>query len=125
MTMAMNRQQRRAQERAKALLAKKGEDFRRSNPMAEEVHRQGYEEGWKAACAFCMKTCYAAATLALHDLERYGRKRNTRFLRVMDTYITGSLTSDEILDEALQKAGVAIRFNETFAEDRVQEVQAR
>lgn len=120
--MTMNRQQRRAQERAEKAIKDKAAAFRKASPMAEEVHRQAYEEGWKAACGFCMKVCYAASTLALHDLEGYGTKRNTRFLRAMDKYVTDTLTTEEIMDEALQKAGVAINFREAFTEDRVQEV---
>jgi hypothetical protein len=120
--MYMTRQQRRKAERAQDALLRKGAAFRKASPMAEEVHRQGYEEGWKAACGFCMRVCYAASVLTLHDLEGYGQKRNTRFLRRMDNYITDTLSSDEIIDEALQKAGVAIKFDETFSEERVQEV---
>lgn len=121
--MTMSRQQRRKQERMARTLAAKVGAMRATNPMAEEVHRQGYEEGWHAACNFCMRTCYAAAVLALHDLEGYSTVRNTRFLRKMDAYITESLTSEEIIDEALEKAGVQINFREPFPEDRIQEVE--
>ena len=120
--MTMTRQQRRKQEREKEALLRKGNAFRKSNPMAEEVHRQGYEEGWKAACNFCMKICYAASTLALHDLEGYSTKRNTRFLRLMDGYVTNTLTSEDLIDEALAKGGVAINFKAPFEEERVEEI---
>ena len=119
--MTMTRQQRRKLEREQQALLRKGNAFRKASPMAEEVHRQGYEEGWKAACDFCMRTCYAASTLALHDLEGYGTKRNTRFLRKMDEYVTNTLTSDEIIDQAFEKAGVSINFRAPFDEERVQE----
>lgn len=119
--MTMTRQQRRKLEREKQALLRKGKAFREASPMAEEVHRQGYEEGWKAACDFCMKVCYAASTLALHDLEGYGTKRNTRFLRKMDSYVVNTLDKDEAIEEALQKAGVWINFRAAFDEDRVQE----
>lgn len=119
--MTMTRQQRRKLEREKQALLRKGDAFRKASPMAEEVHRQGYEEGWKAACGFCMRVCYAASTMALHDLEGYGAKRNTRFLRSMDGYVTNALTSEEIIDEAFEKAGVAINFRAPFEEERVQE----
>lgn len=69
-----------------------------------------------------MKTCYAAAVLALHDLEGYSTVRNTRFLRLMDKYVTDTLTSEEIMDDALEKAGVSINFRELFTEDRITEV---
>ena len=70
-----------------------------------------------------MKTCYAASTLALHDLEGYGTKRNRRFLRKMDGYVTDTLTSEEIIDEALQKAGVSINFRAPFDDERIQEAK--
>lgn len=119
--MTMTRQQRRAQERLMKKLKATGDAFRKTNPMAEEVHRQGYEEGWRDACDFCMRVCYAASTLALHDLEGYGTKRNTRFLRRMDGYITDTLTSEEIIEEAFRKAGVIINFKAPFDDERVQE----
>lgn len=119
--MTITRQQRRKLEREQQALLRKGNAFRKTNPMAEEVHRQGYEEGWKVACDFCMRICYAAATLALHDLEGYSTKRNTRFLRKMDRYVTDTLTSDEIIEDAFAKAGVAINFKAPFEEERVQE----
>lgn len=121
--MTMTRQQRRKLERE---LLKKSSDlnaYRKANPMAEAVHYQGYEEGWKAACDFCMKVCYAASTMALHDLEGYSTKRNTRFLRRMDGYVTNALTSEELIDEALKKAGVAINFRAPFDEERVEAIQ--
>ena len=121
--MTMTRQQRRAKERAEQALAQKIESFRQKNPLAEETYHAGYAEGWHVACNFAMKTCYAAAVMALHDLEGYSTVRNTRFLRLMDSYVTNTLTSEEIMDEALEKAGVAINFREPFTEDRVQEVQ--
>lgn len=120
----MNRQQRRQQERLAKTIADKIAIFRKTNPLAEETYHAGYEAGWHAACDFCMKTCYAAAALTLRDLEKYGPKRNTRFLQRMDEYVTTALTSEEIIDEALEKAGVKICFREVFTEDRVQEVSS-
>jgi hypothetical protein len=123
--MTMTRQQRRKLERE---LVKKASDlnaYRKANPMAEAVHYQGYEEGWKAACDFCMKVCYASSVKALHDLEGYGAKRNTRFLRKMDWYVTNAMTSEEAIEEAFSNGGVAISFREPFEEDRVQEVKKK
>lgn len=120
--MTMTRQQQRQQERLEKKLAEKVAAFRKSSPMAEEVFRQGYNEGWKAACDFCMKTCYAAASLAMHDLEGYGLKRNRRMLRKMDSYVVNTLDKDEAIEEALQKAGVYINFRAPFDDERIQEV---
>ena len=50
----------------------------------------------------------------MHDLEGYGFKRNRRFLRKMDDYVVNTLSKEEIVDEALQKAGVYIDFKEPF-----------
>lgn len=118
----MTRQQRRAEERAKQHIIRAVEALRATNPLAEEAYQMGRADGWHDALTFAMKTCYAASVLALHDLHGFGMKRNTRFLRAMDEYVTTALTSEEIIDEALEKAGVKISFRETFTEDRVQEV---
>lgn len=125
--MTMTRQQRRAKERAEQALASKIETFRRTNALAEETYHAGYSEGWHAACNFVMKTCYAAAVMAFQELEGwqiegYSTDRNTRFLRAMDNSVVNTLTSEEIMDEAFEKAGVAINFREPFTDDRVQEV---
>lgn len=125
--MTMTRQARRKQERMQEKLLRKGKAFRKVNPMAEEVHRQGYEEGWSAGCNFAMKSCYAAAVMAFQDfegwqIEGYSTARNTRFLRAMDDYIVNTLSSEEIMDEALKKTGVTINFREPFPEDRITEV---
>lgn len=117
----MTRQQKRAQERAEAKLLKRGAALRAKNPLADDVWRQGYNAGLQAGSEFAVKDCFAAAVLALHDLEGYGTKRNTRFLRAMDAYIVNRLSTEEIIDEALQRAGVSINFREPFPEDRIQE----
>lgn len=117
-----SRQQRRAQERAEKTICDRITAFRRANPLAEKTYKQGYDQGWHDACGFAIKTCYAAAILALHELEGYGARRNTRFLQKMDSFVTNTLTSGEIIEEALAKAGVQLDFRETFPEDRIQEV---
>lgn len=104
----MNRQQRRAQQRAQ-----------KAQPVYTPTTEAAYQDGWKAACDFCMKTCYAAAVTALHTLEGYGHKRSMRFLKAMDGIVVNTLTSEEAIDNALEKAGVRIQFREAFAEDRI------
>lgn len=89
----------------------------------QKSHEEGYTKGWKEACNFCMKVCYASSVRALHELEGYGEKRNVRFLRRMDEYVTGSMTSDEAIDAAFEEAGVRISFQEAFPEERVQEAE--
>lgn len=117
----ISRQQRRAQERNEKMICDKVNAFRRANPLAEKTYKQGYDQGWHDACGFAIKTCYAASVLALHKLEGYGATRNMRFLREMDSCVTNTLTSGEIIDEALKQAGVQLDFRETFPDDRIRE----
>lgn len=108
----MNRQQRR--EQARALRAQPV-----YTPTTDAARQQGYADDWKAACDFAMKTCYAASVMALHDLEGYGKIRNKRFLRAMDAYVVNTLTSEDAINAALDKAGVKIMFREVFPEERI------
>lgn len=117
--MTMTRQQIRQQERLEKKIAEKVAAFRATNPMAETTYQQGFKAGWDAATRFVIKDCYAAAALAMHDISRFGTVRNRRLLKRMDFHIVNRLTTEEIIDEALQKAGVEINFAEPF--ERVQE----
>lgn len=127
----MNRAARRAQ--AKAMPAYKrgmtAEDkikafYKNGITIADldKAGKEGYRDGWKDACAYSMKVCYAAAVRAAHQLEGYGTIRNRRFLMTMDGFVTNSLTSDEAIEAAFNEAGVTINFREVFPEDRIQEV---
>ena len=118
----MSRQQRRAQERAQEKAEKRISAFRAANPLAEYTYQEAYRKGRLEGINYAMKTCYAAAVLAARDMEGYGHKRSTRFLRRMDEHVTLSLSSEEIMDEAFERAGVRICFREPFPEDRIEEV---
>lgn len=119
--MTMTRQQLRQQERMQKKIAEKVAAFRKSSPMAEEVHRQGYKEGWKASMEFFMRVCYASSVRALHEVAGYGRIRNKRFLRRMDYHIINTMTSEEAINAALLEGGVEINFKESFPEERITE----
>ena len=82
-----------------------------------------YREGWRDACRYSMRVCYAAAVLALRELEGYHTKRNTRFLRLMDDKVTNALSSDEAIDEAYRVAGVRICFGEVMTDERITPAQ--
>lgn len=119
--MSLNRAMRRRQAREQkpsyaAMTAKQRKDALFKNGITaddlKETAQENYNAGWKDACDYCMKVCYAAAILALHDLEGYGATRNIRFLRAMDSHVTNTLSSDEIIDEAFRQAGVAVSFTE-------------
>lgn len=118
----MNRQQRRQQERAEKKIQSMGDTLRRMNPLAEDVYQRGYRAGLEASAEFVIKDCYAAAVLALHDLEGYGSKRSIRFLKAMDSYIVNRLDAEELMDDVLQRTGVRFDFRQPFTEDRIQEV---
>ena len=119
--MTMTRQQRRKEARKLVYTNEQIIAHRRTHPMGEVTFQKGYAEGWQAACEFCMKTCYAAAALAMHDIEGYGMKRNRRMLRKMDSYVVNTLDKDEAIEEALQKAGVWINFRAVFDDERIQD----
>lgn len=124
----MNRQQRRAAQKAVPAYRRgmTREDKRKAliqNGITpedlEQAAQDGYKQGWKAACDYSMRVCYAASVLALHDLEGYGQRRNVRFLRRMDSIVTNTLSSDEAIEQALERAGVEINFREPL--ERVME----
>lgn len=84
----------------------------------------GYAEGRNLAINYTIKAAYAASCIALHELNGWGHKRCTRFLRRMDEIITTALDSEEVMDEALAKCGVNIIFRESLSEDRIVEVKS-
>ena len=120
----MNRAQRRASKKATPSYKRgmtqedKIKAFYKNGITVEDLERN-YREGWKDACDYCMRVCYAASVLALRELEGYHTKRNTRFLRLMDDKVSNALSSDEAIDEAFARAGVRICFNEVMPEERV------
>ena len=120
----MNRAQRRAAQRQVPGYKRHMTDEERlravyKNGITADDLEDSYREGWRDACRYSMRVCYAAAVLALRELEGYHTKRNTRFLRLMDDKVTNALSSDEAIDEAFARAGVRICFNEVMPEERV------
>ena len=118
----MNRQQRRAQQRAtpgylrgsneqkvKALL-KNG-----ITPKdLEEEYKRGFEAGFKAGAPATFKSIYAAVIMALHDLHGFGHDRCAKVLMAVDRHVVDSLTSQELVDEAWRKVGLYLNFDEPF-----------
>lgn len=124
----MNRAQRRTSKKATPSYKRgmtqeeKIRAFYKNGITLEDLDRS-YREGWKDACAYCMRVCYAASVMALHELEGYHTKRNTRFLRLMDDKVTNALSSDEAIDEAYRVAGVRICFGEVMTDERITPAQ--
>lgn len=125
----MNRAQRRKQqknlpkymrgtaEQRKAALYKNGitiEDL-------ERVEKESFEAGWKQGVEYAIHTCYAATLRTTRGLLRFGRKRNTRFMKQMDYHVVHTIDSQEAIEAAYREAGILIDFNAVFDDERVQE----
>lgn len=129
----MNRAQRRAKAKATPAYRRNmtSEDMYKAfikNGITPEDLQKNYEiglsEGRSMGINYTIKAAYAASCIALHDLNGWGHKRCTRFLRRMDEIITTALDSEEVMDEALAKCGVNIIFREALSEDRIVEVKS-
>lgn len=123
----MNRQQRRAQQKAvPGYLRGSKEDKIKAllkngiTPQdLEQEYRKGFEAGFKAAAPATFKAIYAAVCLALHDLHGFGRKRCAQVLTTVDGHVLETLTSEELIDDVWSKIGLQLAFNEPF--DRIEE----
>lgn len=118
----MNRAERRAAARATPswLPASQSERVRRlmkqgiSPKDLEDEYRKGFDAGFAAAGQPMVKTCYAAACLAAHDVYGFGKKRCKRLLKSLDKHVLNTLTSVEAIEEVYQKVGLHIDFNDPF-----------
>lgn len=92
----------------------------------KENYDMGYQDGYKAGSTRriepIMKMSYAAICLALNELHGFGTNRVERVLKLVDEKITYSLSSEEMIDEVLEKFGIRIDFKNPFAGDRVESV---
>ena len=114
----MTRQQRRAQEREEQRTADRVDAFRKTNPMGEEAYQAGYKAGFDAAVSFTFKVIYAAVILALKKLHGFGQLRASRVLIEVDNNVAHCLTTQELIDEVWEKAGLRLSFDEPF--DRIE-----
>ena len=117
----MTRQQSRQEARQQAKLDAKVKAACKTNPMMQAAYTAGYNDGAQFAVRCTIKDCYAAALLAMRDLGGYGEKRGKRLLRKIDEIVVNRLTTEDLMDEALQKVGVRINFRDPF--DRVEDVK--
>lgn len=90
----------------------------------KENYGYGYQDGYKAGSKRkiepIMKLAYAAAALSLNELHGFSTKRIEAVLKRMDEKIIYALTSDELVDEVMDKFGIEIDFDSPFAGDRVE-----
>lgn len=80
----------------------------------ENEYRKGFDAGFQAAGQPMVKTCYAAACLAAHDMFGFGKKRCMRLLRALDRHVLNTLTSVEAIEEVYKRVGIHIDFNDPF-----------
>ena len=86
----------------------------------EVAEKKQYEIGFLHGKEFVLKDCYAAAALAYKDMVEGATSDDvTEFLRKLDDYVTFSLTTEELMDKALEEAGVVLQFKEAMSEERV------
>lgn len=136
----MNRKERREQERMLARENKQAERYaqmvierekvRKKHVMRieqngitiddlEKEYKRGYDKGFNEAAEPMYKYMMAAICLALRELHRWGEKRILRVLQCVDEKVIYALSTDEIVEEVLDKTGIEILFQEPF--DRVKE----
>ena len=118
--MTGNRQYDRKRKRMLEEMETRIENACKADYLCQAAYNMGFNRGLQRGNEFALKDGYAAALLAASEVYRFGKKRNGRLLKAMDAIVVNRLTTEELIDEALQKAGVEINFAEPF--ERVQEV---
>jgi hypothetical protein len=81
--------------------------------------KKEWDAGYRAGLEAYLKSSYAAACLALHDLHGFGYKRCKAFLQAMDNHLLYSLTDLETINEVWERIGLKLVFNDPL--DRIQD----
>lgn len=123
----MNRAQRRAQQRAtpgylRGSREQKVKALLKNGITPEDLEKEyetGFKEGFKAAAPATFKAVYAAVCMALHDLHGFGHDRCAKVLMAVDDHVAHCLTSEELIEEAWEKIGLYLNFDEPF--DRIED----
>ena len=88
----------------------------------ELAEKRQYQDGFRDGKEFVLKDCYAAAALAYKAMmPDVDADAVTDFLRKMDDYVTYALTTEELIEKALDEVGIELHFREAMSEDRVVE----
>lgn len=123
----MNRQQRRAQQKATPGYLRGGKEDKIKALLKhgitpqdlEQEYKNGFEAGFKAAAPATFKAIYAAVCLALHDLHGFGHDRCAKVLMAVDDHVVSTLTSEELIEDTWKQIGLRLNFGEPF--DRIEE----
>lgn len=76
----------------------------------EKEYKLGFEAGFREAAAPMVRSMYAAALLAAHEVYGFGKRRGVRLLNRIDHIITDVLTSEELIDKVYDDIGVDLDF---------------
>lgn len=124
----MNREERRRQKRAEKNQPRKPEyksmtkqqkmDALIKNGITpkdiEKSYSDGYNAGFSDACPATFKTIYAAVCLALNEMHGFGAKRCRDILKMVDSKVIYSLTSEEAIQAVYDRMGLTLNFDEPF-----------
>lgn len=83
--------------------------------------QHNYDLGIQAGKGRAIKTCYAAACRAFCEVFGADGDKMMEAMKVFDGYVVDTLSSDEALDEVLEKYGLKITFSDPFS--NLEEVQ--
>lgn len=81
----------------------------------EDGYKQGVEDAGRMGC----RSIYAAILIVLHEEHGFGKKRLINVLRKIDEKVQTCLAHLELIDEAFEKTGVELDFDQPI--DRVAE----
>lgn len=119
----MNRQQRRAHNRAQekkraftAGLMKNG----LGTADLKKAFEDGFRAGWSDATPGVVKTCYAGTALALKQVLNLDRDQIKPILSRLDEIVRDTLTSREAIEQVWQDIGLRLDFDEPL-DSRVKE----
>jgi hypothetical protein len=85
-----------------------------------KAYEDGKMDGAKEGGKLAYRSIYGAICVVMHDMHRFGKKRLYRLLRAVDQKVLESLTHTELIEEAWEKTGLQISFDQPF--DRIEEV---
>ena len=77
--------------------------------------QHNYDLGVQAGKGRAIKTCYAAACRAFCEVFKADGDKMLEAMKVFDGYVIDTLSSDEALDDVLEKYGLRITFSDPFS----------
>lgn len=75
-----------------------------------KAEQKSYQKGIEVGKEIALRTCYAAALLAIKETFGFGKTRAVRFIRALDQKVVYAIDTDELIDEVLAEFGIQIKF---------------